>query len=63
MTFKIRFLGNMFVLINTFKNMVLKFVDGCSVATRSYMIIDSVSKIYSFASGCGITIMIKNIKR
>ena len=44
-----RFLGNMIVLINTFKNMVVKFVGGCSVATRSYVIIHSVSKIYSFA--------------
>ena len=46
----------MIVLINTFKNMVVKFVGGCSVATRSYMIIHSVSKIYSFACVCGKTI-------
>ena len=46
----------MIVLINTFKNMVVKFVGGCSVATRSYVIIHSVSKIYSFASVCGKTI-------
>ena len=26
----------MIVLINTFKNMAVKFVGGCSVATRSY---------------------------
>ena len=43
----------MIVLINTFKNMIVKFVGGCSVATRSYMIIYSVSKMYSFASVCG----------
>ena len=62
----------MFVLIATFKNMVVKFVGGCSVATRSYMIIHSMFKIYNFASGCGITnkkllliilvLLIKNIK-
>ena len=46
----------MFVLIATFKNMVVKFVGGCSVATCSYMIIHSMSKTYSFASACGITI-------
>ena len=36
--FKIRFFGNMTILINTFKNMAVKFVGGCSVATRSYAI-------------------------
>ena len=46
----------MFVLIATFKNMVVKFVGGCSIATHSYMSIHSMSKIYSFASACGITI-------
>ena len=47
----------MIVLINTFKNMIVKFVGGnLSVATRSYMIIYSVSKMYSFASVCGKTI-------
>ena len=45
----------MIVLINTLKNIVVKFVDGFSVATRSYVIIHSVSKIYSFASACGKT--------
>ena len=46
----------MFALITTFKNMVVKFVGGCSVAPCSYAIIHSMSKIYSFASVCGITI-------
>ena len=46
----------MFVLITTFKNTVVKSVGGCSVATRSYVIIHSVSKIYSFASVFDITI-------
>ena len=46
----------MMVLITTFKKMVVEFVGGCSVATRSYVIIYSVSKIYSFGSACGITI-------
>ena len=46
----------MFVLITTFKNMVVKFVGVCSVATYSYVIIHSMSKIYSFASVCGIAI-------
>ena len=46
----------MFVLIITFKSMVVTFVDGCSLATRSHVIIHSVSKIYSFASILGITI-------
>ena len=46
----------MIVLINTFKNMVVKFVGGCSVATRSYVITHSVSKIYRFSSVCGKTI-------
>ena len=56
--FKIRFLGNTFVLITTFNNIVVKFIGGCSLATRSYVLIDSVSKISSFASVCGITIAI-----
>ena len=56
--FKVRHLGNIMVLIITFKNMVVKFVGGCSVATRGYVIIYSVSKIYSFDSACGITIAI-----
>ena len=46
----------MIVLVNTFKNMVVKFVGGCSLATRSYVIIHSVSKIYSVASVCGKTL-------
>ena len=33
----------MFVLITTFKNMVVKFVGGCSVVTCSYVIIYSMS--------------------
>ena len=41
--FKISFRGNMFALITTFKNMVAKFVGGCSVATCSYVIIYSMS--------------------
>ena len=48
MNIKIRFLGNMFVFITTFQKMVVKFIGGCSVATCSYMIIHSMSKIYSF---------------
>ena len=36
--------------------MVVKFVGGCSVATSSYVIIPSVSKIYSFASVGGTII-------
>ena len=40
----------MAVLITTFKSMVVKFVRGYSVATRSYVITHSVSKIYSFDS-------------
>ena len=55
-SFKVRLLDNMMVLITTFKKMVVEFVGGCSVATRSYVIIYSVSKIYSFGSACGITI-------
>ena len=46
----------MLVLIATFKNLIVKFVVGCSVATHGYMIIHSMSKIYNFASVCGITI-------
>ena len=46
----------MFVLIAGFKNIVVRFVGGCSVVTRSYMIFHSMSKIYSFASVCDIAI-------
>ena len=46
----------MFVFITIFKNMVVEFVDGCSIATSSYMITYSVSKVYCFASVCGIMI-------
>ena len=53
--FKIRFLGNTFFLITTFKDMVVKFIGRCSVATHSYVIIRSVSKFSSFASVCAIT--------
>ena len=52
MIFKIRFLGNVF----RGENMAVKFIDGYSVTTRSYLIINSVSKTYSFASVCGIPI-------
>ena len=45
----------MIILITTFKNMVVKFVSGCSIETHSYVIIHSVSKIYSFTSVYGIT--------
>ena len=62
MSFKIWFLGNMFVFITTIKNMVVKFDGGCTVVTRNYMIINSVSKIYCFASICGTTVNDKNIK-
>ena len=48
--FKIRCRGNMFVFITRSKIMIVKFVCGCSAATRSYIIIPSVSKIYFFAS-------------
>ena len=44
------FLGNMLVFITSLKNMVVEFAGGHSVATRSYMIIHSVAKIYCFAS-------------
>ena len=46
----------MIVLITAFKNMVVKFVGGCSVVARSYVIIYSVSKIYSFEIVWGIAI-------
>ena len=46
----------MFILITSFKNMVIKFVGECSVLRCSYVIVHSMSKIYSFASACGITI-------
>ena len=50
------FLSNMFAFIATLKNMVVKFVAGCSVARHSYMIIHSVSKIYCFVSVRGIDV-------
>ena len=56
MNFKVRFLGNMLVLISTLTIMVVKFVGGCSIATRTYVIIHSVPEIYSFGRVCGITI-------
>ena len=54
--FKIRFLGNTFVLISAFKNVVAKFIGGRSIGTRSYVITHCVSNIYSFAILCGIII-------
>ena len=54
--FKTKFFSNRLVLITTFKNMVIKFVGGSSVAKRSYVIIHSGSNIYSFASVYNITI-------
>ena len=46
----------MFVFIIILKNMVVKFIGRCSLATPSYVIIHSVSKIYNIVSVCGITI-------
>ena len=46
----------MFVRITTFKNMVVKSVGGYSIVTRSDVIIHFMSKIYIFASLCGISI-------
>ena len=46
----------MFVFITAMKNMFVKFIGGFSIVTRSYVIIHSVSKIYSSLSVCGITI-------
>ena len=40
----------MIALITAFKSMVVKFVGGCSLVARSYVIIYPVSKIYSFES-------------
>ena len=45
----------MIIVSTTFKNMVVKLVGECFVATHSYVIIHSVSKIYSFVTVCGIT--------
>ena len=56
--FKIGFLSNMLVLITTFKSMVVKFVGGCFVGTRSYVNIYSVSKVYSFTSVCETIMML-----
>ena len=46
----------MFVLVSTLRIMVVKFVCACFIATRSYVVINSVSEIYSVARVCGITI-------
>ena len=56
LNFKIMFLGNSLVLITTFRNMVVKFIGGCFVATRSYVIIHSVSKITVLPVVCGTII-------
>ena len=56
-----RFLGNMFFLITSFKNMVVKFVGGSSVGTCSYVIIHFMYKVYSFSSVFGIRIVEKQL--
>ena len=43
----------MFALITTFKDMVVKFVGGCSIATCSYVI------IYSMSANC-FTVIVYN---
>ena len=43
--FKVELLGSMFIFIKTFENLANEFLNGCSVATRSYMSNHSVSEI------------------
>lgn len=46
--FKLGFLSNMLIVV-TFENIVVEFLNGCSIAAYSYMSIHSVSKMYRFA--------------